>query len=100
MDLHVTEPGGTHIYYDNPTSPTGGELDVDVRCHGNGGLENIVWSVADTPADGTYRYRVDEFEQCGDGPAAWVLEIYVNGTRVRTESGTGDQAARNISVNL
>lgn len=100
MDLWVTEPGGNRIWYQNPSSPSGGQLDVDVQCSGNGGLENIVWTSGDHPVDGTYQYKVNEYQQCGDGPASWFLEVWVGSTRVRSESGTGTQSPRTISINV
>jgi uncharacterized protein YfaP (DUF2135 family) len=91
MDLHVTEPNGTQIYYGNrgPTA-TGGALDVDVLCSGSGGIENVVWGEGSSPDPGTYTVWVDEYAQCGQGPAAWRLEVFVGDRRVLTRSGTGE----------
>lgn len=100
MDLHVTEPDGNEIFYGNPVSPSGGELDVDVQCRGNGGIENVRWDGStDTPQDGTYTVGVDEFNQCGDGPAAWLVEAFVDGRKVLSRSGTGD-GPDNLTFNV
>ena len=52
LDLHVTEPDGTEIYYlaTGPTT-TGGQLDVDsnVNCENDGGVENVYWPVVTPP---------------------------------------------------
>ncbi len=54
IDLHVTDPSGTTIYYGNPESPSGGYLDRDdVDGYGP---ENIYWR--DNIPDGTYTVRV------------------------------------------
>ena len=92
MDLHVREPNGEVIYFEDPTSSTGGQLDVDVQCTGNGGLENIVWGPSSTPSAGTYRITVDEYAQCGQGRASWTVEAWVGDRKVFSRTGTGSQA--------
>lgn len=58
VDLWVTDPGGTRIYYGNPESETGGQLDRDDT---NGyGPENIFW-LEDTAPDGEYLVEVDYY---------------------------------------
>lgn len=100
MDLHVTEPDGNEIFYANPAAPSGGELDVDVQCRGSGGIENVFWDGStDTPQDGTYTVGVDEYNQCGDGPAAWLVEAFVDGRKVLSRSGTGD-GPDNLTFNV
>jgi len=58
QDLHVTDPNGTEIYYSNPSSETGGELDRDDI--DGFGPENIYW--LDNAPDGTYYVQVVDFE--------------------------------------
>lgn len=59
VDLHATEPNGTHIYYaDKVSSETGGWLDVDNRKGGNGAIENIYW---ESPEEGTYTIKVNYY---------------------------------------
>jgi hypothetical protein len=96
MDLHVTEPDSTEIWFKNrgPTT-TGGQLDRDdnVCTEPNpepGGVENIFWpNEAGAPA-GTYNVSIVEFGLCGQTTAAnWVLEIRVGGQLVRRETGRG-----------
>ncbi len=43
LDLHVIEPGGKEIYWEDPKGEQGGELDVD-NTKGLG-PENIYWLV-------------------------------------------------------
>ena len=94
LDLHVTEPDGTEIYYLNvgPTS-TGGQLDVDsnVNCENNGGVENVFWPVGDAPT-GTYTVSVQGFRETRDdgtdcGGGDFTLTITIAGEE-RTETGT------------
>ena len=87
-------------FLEQVSSATGGQLDVDVQCSGNGGLENIVWGSGSTPSAGTYRVRVDEFAQCGQGAAAWTVEAYVGNRRVLVRSGSGDVSGMTFEVPL
>jgi hypothetical protein len=90
LDLAVTEPDGTQIWYSD-TGPTasGGELDVDsnIGCDNDGSVENIFWPTGQSPPSGTYTVTVTGFQvtDCGDG--AYTLDMTVGGT-VTTESGT------------
>jgi hypothetical protein len=69
IDLHVIEPGGKEIYWEDPTGFHGGELDVDDR--DGFGPENIYWL---QDADGTGRKKVK-----GPGPPGkyrWFVVYY------------------------
>lgn len=75
MDLHVFEPDGFQIWYEEPTSPSGGELDVDdqgVQQEWNEGsgegsgedtgevhIENISWNSAPS---GDFRIAVTNYD--------------------------------------
>jgi hypothetical protein len=99
IDLAVTEPDGTFIYW-NDTGPTasGGELDVDAnrQCINDGGVENIFWPPGEAPT-GTYTITVTGFAltnadgaSCGGGD--FTLTITVQGEeRVETGSVGQDQ---------
>jgi Fibronectin type III domain len=66
VDLHVVEPNGTDIYYGNPSSATGGQLDVDsnAACSIDGRqIENVRW--AGQAPSGTFTVRVDYWDSCG-----------------------------------
>ena len=49
IDLHVIEPGGKEIYWEEPKGARGGELDVD-NTKGYG-PENVYWLVDSDAAD-------------------------------------------------
>ncbi|NYD43204.1 MopE-related protein [Nocardioides panaciterrulae] len=95
LDLHVTDPGGTRIWYGNtgPTA-TGGRLDRDDNvfvCGYDsepGGVENTVWDDGASPLHGTYTVEVYEYHRCAE-PANWTVQIRVDGTLVKTENGSG-----------
>ena len=81
LDLHVIEPGGTEVYFQNLTSPSGGALDRDNECTQMrvGKPENVFWPVA---PHGTYGVKVVYFANCTSqptGPVAFVLRVLVKG---------------------
>lgn len=69
LDLHVIEPGGKEIYWEEKKGDQGGELDVD-NTKGYG-PENIYWLVETARDDGT--------KVKGDGPPGvyrWFVSYY------------------------
>ncbi len=99
LDLHVREPNGTHIYYNNrgPTS-TGGRLDVDCNAACDSArmcsspVENVFWPTGGAPA-GTYEFWVEWYRTCsGPTPTSFTLTVYVNGAVAQTYSGSLNQA--------
>ncbi len=64
LDLHVLTPRNTRICFLSPTSPDGGELDVDMNVRGESTrpVENIRW-LSRAPQDGLYRVQVHYFER-------------------------------------
>ncbi len=88
QDLYVTDPTGKVIYYNSPSSSTGGELDKDDT---NGfGPENIFW-LEDAP-DGTYHIQVDDYSDTGD-LTAFVVTFNGMGTS-RRFTGTTQYGSR------
>jgi hypothetical protein len=75
LDLHVQEPGGSHIFWppENRRGEQGGELDVDNR--EGPGPENVYWVQGQGPY-GTYKWYVEYY-----GPAP--LERYAGPLRWR-----------------
>ena len=95
VDLHVVEPDGNDIYYGNPSSSSGGQLDVDsnAACSIDGRqIENIRWS-GQAPA-GTYTVRVDYWDACGVARTNYLVTVK-NGASTQTFTGVftgeGDQ---------
>ena len=89
VDLHVVEPSGNEIYWDTPTSPTGGKLDQDANefCALDLGVnaENITWT-SSAPA-GTYMVRVDYYMNCGAASTNYIVTV-TNGTTTATYPGS------------
>ncbi|MFP6752536.1 MAG: FHA domain-containing protein, partial [Pirellulaceae bacterium] len=83
LDLHVTDPGGEHIYYGQRTSRSGGELDVD-RNAGCGGnitsepVEHIVWT-SNAP-EGEFHIEVEHYRNCGQAdPTRFTVQLKLDG---------------------
>jgi hypothetical protein len=70
LDLYVTDPTGTTIYFGNTVGVSGGHLDLDANaaCSGNLGINNehTFWDRGRAPR-GTYTVRVANYESCIDG---------------------------------
>jgi uncharacterized protein YfaP (DUF2135 family) len=65
IDLHLIEPDGTRIFFGNPRSRNGGELDVDMNAEGRTDqdhpIENICYQ--GTPPLGKYKILVHFFNK-------------------------------------
>ncbi len=72
LDLYVSDPTGTTIYYGNSRAGSGGHLDLDANaaCSSNVGVDNehIYWPAGRAPA-GTYRVHVAHWRNCIQGRA-------------------------------
>ena len=81
LDLHVQEPGGSHIYWEDRNGAQGGELDVD-NIDGYG-PENINWGGGRGQGPpGEYRWYV-HFYGARNGipvPTHWKVRVKHNGT--------------------
>ena len=70
LDLYVTDPAGTTVYYGNNDGFSGGHLDLDANagCGGNMGVqaEHIFWPTGGAPA-GNYSVRVAHYRSCVGG---------------------------------
>ncbi|MCD9624195.1 DUF6777 domain-containing protein [Rhabdothermincola salaria] len=89
VDLHVVDPTGFEIYFGSPSSPSGGELDVDdIPSDGDTGthVENVFWPTGGAPA-GAYSAWARNLGGT-TGSAAYTLDVFVNGVRVGGSSGT------------
>lgn len=88
FDLHVKTPNGNEIYFGNRQAD-GGMLDVDDcisnECVTSGThVENVYFTSA--APRGTYTYWVVNFN--GSTSGTYTLEVFVNGVRVETKTGT------------
>jgi hypothetical protein len=95
LDLHVTEPGGTEIYWDNTRSPSGGSLDQDVVCAS--GTETTSWPAGAAPR-GVYIFWADYGNSaCGIGrTATFTLTVSRGNSVLQTQTGTIRQGSESI----
>jgi serine/threonine protein kinase len=79
LDLHVLEPGGSHIYWENRNGEKGGELDVDDV--DGFGPENVYWVQGQGPP-GEYKWYVHYYGGLGGipTPTRWKVRLKHNGT--------------------
>ena len=93
LDLHVYEPSGTEIYFDNmgPTADSGTQ-DTDAEEVGENGLavENISW---ETGPGGTYRISVKNFASCIPG-VDYKLYVSIDGVLTVYELSTTTEIGR------
>jgi hypothetical protein len=84
LDLAVNDPSGSQIDFENRTSPSGGQLDVDSNADcaaaSTSPVENVFWPTGQAP-DGQYRLTVTYYDVCGadTGPQAYELTFKVAG---------------------
>ena len=97
VDLHVVDPSGEEIFYGNPSSASGGELDLD----SNAGCsldhkraENITWPVGHAP-NGKYYVLVDYWDACSQTESRYVVTVNRKGQAPATFpgalTGSGDR---------
>ncbi len=90
LDLHVTDPSGVEIYYGNPSSPTGGQLDVDaIPGSGDTGshIENVFWPTGGAPG-GAYRAFVRNLGGYTSTACDFDLAVYVGEQYATGQSGS------------
>jgi hypothetical protein len=90
VDLHVTGPDTSMIYYGNRTSPTGGTLDLDSNPNcslDNIDNENVTWPTGKAPS-GRYTVVADYFSACGLAATHYVVTITVAGQAPQIFQGT------------
>ncbi len=79
LDLHVIDPNGDELSYQNKVSLSGGELDLDAHmgCQTGPGVENVFWATA---PDGTYQVMVNNFAECGASTGQFKVTVSAYGT--------------------
>jgi len=104
VDLHVVDPSGEEIFYGNPASASGGQLDVDsnAACIIDGRqIENIRWG--SSAPGGSYTVRVDYWDACGVSATNYIVTVK-NGSSTQTFSGVltgpGDQGFSGSGVTV
>jgi len=89
VDLHVVEPSGEEVYWGNPASASGGQLDVDsnAACTIDGiRSENVFWPSGAAPP-GTYTVLVDLWSACTTPQSDFIVTVS-RGGQSQTFSGS------------
>ena len=102
LDLHVIDPAQQEIWFQSPSSSTGGTLDVDAN--GNCGnmvsrlVENIFWPTGGAPSGG-YQVLVVYYMTCGyAGPVDYEVTVKQNDQVVDVLTGTVTQEGESQHV--
>jgi hypothetical protein len=89
LDLHVFEPNGEELSYQNSASSTDGVLDLDSGANcmpGGTNSENVFWPSGNAPS-GEYRITVHNYEHCTPGEIHFTVRVAYEAV-VNTFSGT------------
>ena len=85
----MIDPTGTEISFVSPTSPSGGQLDVDdIPDPGQTGnhVENVFWPTGAAPR-GTYSSFIENLGGFTSTACPYTLDVFVNGIRTGGNSG-------------
>jgi len=93
LDLHITPPCGTQIYWSNRAA-CGGALDVDDTTQR--GPENIFWASSFTP--GRY-YVCPQAYSSAVANATWTLVVIRGGIEVHRSSGVRGRTDGSVACN-
>lgn len=97
VDLHLIEPNGYHIYYNQRESENGGVLDLDSNpsCSIDGiNNENITYGEDAYVEPGEYTVYVDMWENCDPSVATnFVLTVFYGGQLLQTVEGVNPISA-------
>lgn len=100
LDIHVSEPNGTHIYYGNKYPRNGqGHLDVDMNVPNNesrSAVENITWPHQMQP--GEYKVFVNNFSKRESIAVGFDMEFEFNGVVTTCSSAKSPQEKRAVAV--
>lgn len=90
VDLHVFDPHENEIYYANTETEEGGKLDLDSNAAciiDNINQETISWPQGTAP-EGTYRVRVQYYDDCGQETAPYTVTVRKKGAAAQTFTGS------------
>lgn len=93
LDIHMVEPGGSHIYFGSyrqgrgtQFSPCGGQLDIDMNAGGKGSrtpVENIYYPDISKMKTGRYRLYVNQYSQREKIDFGFEVEVQIRGEVTR-----------------
>lgn len=82
LDIHVVEPGGHRISFQDERSSTTGTLDVDMNA-GSGRsrspVENIIWTDKSKMKEGIYKVKVNNYSKRETKDSGYIIQIECQG---------------------
>jgi hypothetical protein len=90
LDLHVTDPAGSHIYWNNRTAASGGQLDLDSNpaCDIDRiNNENVTWPLNKAP-NGQYTVAVNLYASCATTTTSYTVTVTQKGKDPQVYFGT------------
>lgn len=82
LDLHVVDPSGREINYNQRRSPTGGLLDIDMNASAplrSPAVENIFWPEHGAPA-GVYKVMVNHYRKHDSADVTpFTVRVFIRG---------------------
>lgn len=101
LDLHVIDPNEEEIYFDHPSSRSGGQLDRDANypCEdaSTSPVENIFWPRGGAPKGG-YVVAVNYFSECyGEGTTSFTIEVRVDGEVDYLDGSLSPEQMKNVT---
>lgn len=105
LDLHVKEPNGISIGFNNKVSKeSGGNLDVDMNVLSHGpkasrsAVENICWPLASKMPIGSYKIKVNNYTRRENIDVGFDIEVEIDGEVVSLHYDKGVRSGRTIEV--
>lgn len=102
LDLFVTDPAGTELFFAAPRSASGGELDLDsnAMCEPGVSVENVYWPTDGAP-EGDYVVELMLYDACSNvGPTTYRGTLLLGGMVAGTFDGELNAAQEKRRVEI
>lgn len=101
LDLHMLEPSGLEICFSRKTSPSGGELDVDMNAWdiSDHPVENIFYPSREAMPNGIYTLSVHNFRQRTTGKSGYTVQVEFD-DQVYEFSGTVSDREKRVMAKI
>jgi subtilisin family serine protease len=100
LDLYCIEPAGNAIWFKNKTSPSGGQLEIDMNVEypdSDSPIENIFWPTGSAP-QGTYKVFLQYYKQYVQSAATPYTITVKYGNKTEEFNGTIDRQGQSLFI--